>query len=307
MTGEPMSTALEERTSCEVCGSADQRLLLALGKFARGQGKGIVRCRRCGLVYRNVHRDEAALHQHYGKSEYAELSGEWIAGRRHVFLKYLEALEDLRAANRILDVGAGPGFFLSACAARGWECYGVDISSRAADFARTHFGLNVSCSSLEEARYPANFFDVVTFWNVLDELPSPKAVLREAHRILRPGGGVIVRVPNADFHIPVRRFIWRHRAVSFIFGGVDPTVVHLFSFSQKNLKRLLAESGFTDIATICASLSWTTTRDAGESIGRRFFAWAVQQFAVLLFILSRGRLLVSPSMLSTAKKQWVEP
>jgi SAM-dependent methyltransferase len=297
-----MGLGFEERTHCEVCGAADRRALFAPGPRARGSWEGIVRCGRCGLVYRSIRRGEAALEQHYGQSDFAELSEEWIAGRTRVFAGHLEILERFRAANRVLDVGAGPGFFLSACAARGWECYGVDISRRAADFARARFGLNVSCASLEQARYPPGFFDVVTFWNVLDELPSPRAALQEAHRVLRPGGGVLVRVPNAAFHVRVRSLL-RGCRLAGVFGGGDPTTIHLFSFAPEHLKRLLQECGFTRVAMAGAALSWTTRRDAREGSGRRVFARLVQQFSALVFWLSRGRWLVSPSVFSSAEKK----
>ena len=47
---------------------------------------------------------------------------------------------------------------------------------------------------------PAGAYDVVSLVNVLDQAPDPAALLRAARAALRPGGRLLVRVPNASFH-----------------------------------------------------------------------------------------------------------
>jgi SAM-dependent methyltransferase len=95
----------------------------------------------------------------------------------------------------ILDVGCGNGAFLSKMKAPGMRAYGVEFSPDGAKEARRR-GLNVKCGTLEQQKYPARFFDVITLNHVFEHVPDPLGTLRELKRILKPGGRIIIAVPN---------------------------------------------------------------------------------------------------------------
>lgn len=286
---------------CNLCGSDNPKLLFNAHKLPNGKMGGIVRCCACGLVYRNLRQNDAHLRAHYEQREYLSLSQDWIAGRKKIFLNHIDSLEVFRQHNRILDVGAGHGFFLSMCAAKGWDCYGVEISKTAADFAKREFGLSLSRSSLEEVHYPDEFFDVVTFWNTLAHLPNPKRTLQETQRLLRPGGAVVVRCPNADFHVPVRKFL-EYLRIRRKLKFIEPTVFHLYSFDKGTIARILKETGFTEARPANALLSWTTSHNAKGSKVFQITCVIVFQLAQLLYYLSFKRLVVGPSILVAARR-----
>ena len=77
-----------------------------------------------------------------------------------------------------------------------WEVYGVEPREAAAKEARAVSGAEVRVGTIGQAQWPSEHFDVVTLWDVLEHVPDPMATLRETHRVLRPGGIVLARVPN---------------------------------------------------------------------------------------------------------------
>ena len=134
----------------------------------------------------------------------------------------------------MLDVGCGRGVLLSALAERGFESHGFEVSPAAAagvdPRAIMGFGKN-----LEEAAYPRSYFDQVIIWHVLEHLPDPRRTLDEIPPCLKPGGRLVVAVPNYS-SLQARCFGagWFH---------LDPPR-HLYHFPVEGLRRLLESTGF---------------------------------------------------------------
>ena len=139
-----------------------------------------------------------------------------------------------KGQGRLLDVGCGPGRLLQELRGQGWDVYGVDFSSVAVSRAQSA-GLNVKEGDLLTSGFENNFFDVVVFSHSLEHVYDPVATLREARRILRPGGRVLLYLPNAG------------SAEASLFGqwwvAWDPPR-HLFHFDKHSSARLLEMAGF---------------------------------------------------------------
>jgi 2-polyprenyl-3-methyl-5-hydroxy-6-metoxy-1,4-benzoquinol methylase len=132
---------------------------------------------------------------------------------------------------RILDVGCGVGYLLSALDPR-WERHGTEVSPFAARQASEHAKLHLG--PLEAAGYPDGHFDVVVLYHVIEHIADPVSALREAYRILRPGGHMLVGTPDFD-SASARRFGENFRMLH------DKT--HTSLFSCESLRRLLLDTG----------------------------------------------------------------
>ncbi len=94
--------------------------------------------------------------------------------RRYDQHKRYRAVErHIRVPGKILDIGCSTGLFLHSMQQHGWTTYGVEPSAYAANYAVQRFGLDVRQMVLEEAKFEANFFDVVSLWDVFEHLYDP--------------------------------------------------------------------------------------------------------------------------------------
>lgn len=138
------------------------------------------------------------------------------------------------APGRLLDVGAGDGYFLNAARAGGWQVEGLELSQPRIARAQEWFGLALRCCELRAAPFPPASFDAVSMLQLLEHLHDPRAALTCARELLRPGGLVILSTPN------VLAYARKSRAVN---SWRIPR--HLFFFSPRTLVGGVERAGFT--------------------------------------------------------------
>src|SRR5574340_618799 len=169
-----MSVTLSEDIACNLCDAPDPSEFRCTSA-AYGVHPPIVRCRACGLVYANPRWDSSVVRENYTVVEdltYVEERD----GRVLTFSRNLKPFEKLVAANsqtrRLLDVGCHIGVMVEIAQQGGWDAWGVEPSTWAAEQARAR-GLHVITGTLTEAGLADNYFDVVTMWDVIEHLTDP--------------------------------------------------------------------------------------------------------------------------------------
>jgi 2-polyprenyl-3-methyl-5-hydroxy-6-metoxy-1,4-benzoquinol methylase len=157
--------------------------------------------------------------------------------RDHVaFIERAAAASRPRGKGRILDVGCGSATLLGILKRRGFEVQGFDASAEASRIAREVDGVDVAVGTrLHEGAFADASFDVVTLFHVLEHVTDPRGVLAAARKILRPGGCLVLQVPNVDS--------WQFRICGVRWYGLD-VPRHVIDYSASAIERLLEGSGF---------------------------------------------------------------
>ncbi len=234
---------------CPVCGGRESTLVYPRRSGAEGFGYcarkllgtsshfALVRCCTCTMVHASPRPpgvDLARVYRDLADEDYACSSDERI----HVFRSEVGHLERwVCPPGRLLDVGCAYGYFLDAAAAAGWETYGVEISERAACVAGEK-GHTVIAGDLESAGLEPGCFRVVTLWDVLEHVDSPRQTLIRVAKLLEPGGLAVVMTP--DLSSSVARML-RERWWSVV-------EMHLHYFTPATLGRLLRGCGLLPVA-----------------------------------------------------------
>ena len=113
--------------------------------------------------------------------------------------RYLEFLEPEAVGASVLEVGSVPGHFTLLLKRLGYDVRGVDIDPARMAALWEHHGLEVRRADVERERMPYDdgSFDVAVFCEILEHLAvDPIHALREVHRVLKPGGRLILSSPQ---------------------------------------------------------------------------------------------------------------
>jgi SAM-dependent methyltransferase len=174
------------------------------------------------------------------------------------FERVLERIERWQAPGSLLDVGAGPGFMVSAAAGRGWSPQGIEINPWAVEFASAELGLDVRLGTLDDFQSLPAAIDAVTMMDLIEHVSEPDALIARAAEIIKPGGVLAILTPDAG------------SSVSRLLGRRWPEVKrvpeHLVLFSVAGLKALLSRHGYevlewhsigkrSSLATLAADVS----------------------------------------------------
>jgi SAM-dependent methyltransferase len=155
------------------------------------------------------------------------------------------ALRLLPAGGSVLDLGCASGGLLALLRAHAGHLAGLELSQTAAKAAAAVADLAVQ-GALEDPDLPfeAGFYDLVVLADVLEHLADPAAALSRAIGWAKPGGAVLVSVPNV-VHWQARLTIARGRWPAEASGTFDAS--HLRWFTRDSLAELLAGAGLQDV------------------------------------------------------------
>lgn len=96
----------------------------------------------------------------------------------------------------LLDLGCGKGWFLEAARERGWQVRGLELCPEVAKETEERIGAQIYRGSIFDVGLPEETFDVVTMLDTIEHLETPVEALRICHRILKPGGVLMLTTPN---------------------------------------------------------------------------------------------------------------
>lgn len=166
----------------------------------------------------------------------AALRGEpsyvWRAGQGRRLEMILAAAGD-RALGAVLDDGCGVGEYLARLATRARRAHGSEYDFERAVVARRRAErAAVVCAAGELLPYAPSTFDLILSHEVLEHVADDRAAVEAIARALRPGGRLVLFVPNRGYPFETHGMFWRGR---YVFGNIP-----LVNYLPTSLRRRLA-------------------------------------------------------------------
>ena len=211
--------------------------------FSQPDAMRLVRCSGCGLLYRNpIEREHVVADLYAEEAPSAEvleaLHTTQLAAARAQARRLTRVVG--RAAT-VLEVGSFVGGFLTAARELGWDARGVDVNAQVNRWLRRRHVVAHDGTLRDVPLSPP--VTVVAFWNCFDQLADPAAALRDARQRLQPDGRAVIRVPNGDSYLALRRrsgpLAERVLALNNLMG-----FPYRYGFTRSSLARVLDRAGF---------------------------------------------------------------
>lgn len=226
----------------------------------------LLECGACGQLvsqasaarYWETMRDFDAL-------DFNQPAGRDLERRRRVAERRLRRISKLAGmppeSMRLLDVGCSRGQFVATAAAMGFRAEGVEPAPRIAAAARAS-GLIVHAGLLEDAHFPDRSIAAVTLFEVIEHLKEPLPLMRECHRILRPGGIVCLTTGNAAS--------WTASAMGarWDYFDMDKDGGHVSFYNPRSIALLGERAGFASVGVETTRVSFSDNQDTMHRIAK---------------------------------------
>ncbi len=155
-------------------------------------------------------------------------------------------------AEKVLDIGCGPGITAEDLVGKGFEFYGVDIAEKMIHECRKNFshlkGAHFSVGSIEKSDFPDGYFDHIICMGVVEYIGDDVTAIKEMARLLKTGGTAIITLPNV--YSPYRiwwNIILNRYILDFIRRVIlrrkTETICHR-EYRESNYTNLLSLHGF---------------------------------------------------------------
>ncbi len=179
-------------------------------------------------------------------ARYGEPSYVWRAGQGRRLGMILQAAGE-RLKGRVLENGCGVGVYLQHLAPTCGSIVGLEYDHARACQAHIH-APEVTNAACEQLPFPSASFDVVLSHEVLEHVTDDRRAVEEMVRVLKPGGVMVVFVPNLGYPYETHGVYWRER---YYFGNIPlvhylPSAwrhrlaPHVRAYSTSAMRKLLA-------------------------------------------------------------------
>lgn len=198
---------------CNLCSSVEAEEVGTIDR--EGNPLRTVMCVRCGLVWTDPRPTEEQTRKFYRDDYRLAYKATYAPRKKHALRETERAIERadrlsqlLQAGTKVLDVGSAGGFFLYVMRQRGADIQGIEPNRGFAEFAQAELGIPTRNAFLQDVNLPLGEYDIATAHHVFEHLEDPTASLKRVRNWVRPGGHVLIEVPNVEarYHAPHNRF-----------------------------------------------------------------------------------------------------
>lgn len=195
------------------------------------------KCSTCNLIYispRPTLNEIVNLYSHdeANISAVSHIKGDFI---KTIYAKHhLKIIKRYIGKGKLLDIGAGAGYFLKEARQQGFDVYGIEFNKDQTDFIMNSLKIRCERSPLSEELFDFGKFDVIYHCDVISHLYDPINDFKIMNHKLNESGFVIFETGNlGDISSKYLKYFTK-------FQYPD----HLFFYSEANIKTLLEQTGF---------------------------------------------------------------
>lgn len=239
------NSRLHFHRNCPLCESSDfSPYLEVVDHMVSHETFQIRKCESCNFLFTSPYPPQESIGGYYESQSYLSHSGkgkkslfEWLYNQVRTYAAKSKANLVTQFADQkgvLVDFGCGTGFFLREAREKGWETRGFEISEKARNIARNENNIEAKHPDLFLAE-PDNSVEAVTMWHVLEHLYNPVEHIKTCFQKLKPGGILVIAVPNPESH---------DAQVYGPFWAAWDVPIHLSHFSKKTMDKLITDAGF---------------------------------------------------------------
>lgn len=223
-------------------------------------------CKECRTVFCHPMPSSEELGSYYANN----FNYGWY--ERRLLLKKTQAIHRWRRMNvlfkkyqiqsgNLMDIGCGHGLFVQAASHSNWDAKGLDYPSKATAYAKNVLGLNIIedelTAAVKSGKVRQKQFDFITAWHCLEHSSKPIEFLSFATKLLKPGGKLLLAVPNVEAHgMKQRRESWVWCQEPFI---------HLVHYNAGSLRQAAKRAGLNVISEWSRD-NWDANRHYDEGV-----------------------------------------
>lgn len=230
-------------SNCPLCESPDIVLYLKCRDHTVTREEfEIFTCRQCTFKFTNPQPSSEELNKYYNSEEYISHSDteKGIIARVYKKVRHVTMRSKIRLLNRystkgkLLDFGAGTGFFVKSAVENNWNAIGIEPEEKARKIAKENNGVNIYEPAYMDKQEKESF-QVITLWHVLEHITNLHEIVDKFHALLIPGGWLFIAVPN---HLS-----WDSKTYNKFWAAWD-VPRHLWHFNPIAIRLLLAKHHF---------------------------------------------------------------
>ena len=208
----------------------------------------ISECNSCGFRFTNPRPTANTIGEYYKTENYISHSSTnkgiinkvYHKVRQRAIKQKEQLINSISKDKTLLDIGCGTGDFLGYCKNKNWECLGLEPDQSARKLALKNN--NIIAEDLSHLnKIESNSKDTITMWHVLEHVYNLNEDIQEYKRILKPGGHLVVAVPNCSSHDA------DHYQENW--AALD-LPIHLYHFQPKDINYLMQNHGMNLIKVL---------------------------------------------------------
>lgn len=230
---------------CPNCSSFNTKVI------HREERYNLLHCKKCDLIYlisvnkksKHTYNDNYFTEEY--KTQYGKSYEDDKENIRAIGKKRLEIIKKYKSKGRILDFGAGLGFFTELCEEEGYKTISIDVSEYAINYIKESLGQEAICSDQNYFEKNDESFDIISSYYVIEHIKDFEKLIFMFTKHLNDNGVIALATPNKNGISIKKRFsqyIKKH------------PIDHYRIFSPKLLKNILKKYGYKKIKIVITGI-----------------------------------------------------